>query len=249
MTAPDKIWTAPTDGKCHVGFDTKSMNYTIEYTRTALAQAAVAAAYEAAANKVDNFASHLGAEAFMFFLRDSLEAGRLATEVAKLFRIEAKAIRALATPDQIAALAAERAAIVTVNPLVWEREAPYHVARVFGGHYSIENWDAGSTLRGTFASGDYLTFMEAKAAAKADYDARIRSAITITNGDAEITRLRAVIAKDAAQMIEDQHKMHKAAEALREVIDFACALNNVAAGQNPEQLDRWSAALAEIGGA
>lgn len=33
MTAPDRIWTAPTDGKCHVGFDTKSMNYTIEYAR------------------------------------------------------------------------------------------------------------------------------------------------------------------------------------------------------------------------
>ena len=107
--------------------------------------------------------------------------------------------------------------------------------------------------RGPFVDGDNAAADEAISAwntrtdlAQADYDARIRSAITITSGDAEITRLRAVIAKDAAQMIEDQHKMHKAVEALREVIDFACALNNVAAGQNPEQLDRWSAALSAL---
>ena len=29
--APKRIWTAPTDGKCHVGFDTPSLNYTNEY--------------------------------------------------------------------------------------------------------------------------------------------------------------------------------------------------------------------------
>ena len=99
-------------------------------------QAAVAAAYEAAAQAV-------GWEAYVAdtspqYLSD-WQRGLVAGQQAMC-----KAIRALATPDQIAALAAERVA-----------------------------------------------------------------------DQAEITRLRAVIAKDAAQMIEDQHKMHKAAEALR----------------------------------
>ena len=29
--APKRIWTATTDGKCHVGFDSPSLNYTHEY--------------------------------------------------------------------------------------------------------------------------------------------------------------------------------------------------------------------------
>lgn len=33
MTAPNVIWTASTDGKCHVGFDTPSANYTNRYIR------------------------------------------------------------------------------------------------------------------------------------------------------------------------------------------------------------------------
>ena len=37
MTAPERIWTAPTDGECHVGFDTPSVNYTTEYIRADLA--------------------------------------------------------------------------------------------------------------------------------------------------------------------------------------------------------------------
>lgn len=31
MAGPDRIWTASTDGTCHVGFDTPSLNYTNEY--------------------------------------------------------------------------------------------------------------------------------------------------------------------------------------------------------------------------
>ena len=31
--APERIWTASTEGKCHVGFDNPSMNYTNEYIR------------------------------------------------------------------------------------------------------------------------------------------------------------------------------------------------------------------------
>ena len=34
--APETIWTAPTSGRCHVGFDTMSMNYTVEYRRADL---------------------------------------------------------------------------------------------------------------------------------------------------------------------------------------------------------------------
>jgi hypothetical protein len=34
--APERIWTASTEGKCRVGFDTPSMNYTIEYIRADL---------------------------------------------------------------------------------------------------------------------------------------------------------------------------------------------------------------------
>ena len=31
MDAPERIWTAPTKGECHVGFASPSMNYTIEW--------------------------------------------------------------------------------------------------------------------------------------------------------------------------------------------------------------------------
>ena len=80
--------------------------------RTDLSQASVAAALEAAAMKNDNFAAHLQAEAFMFLLRDVSEATRLASEVAKLFKVEANAIRALITDRDRDALAAHVAAEV-----------------------------------------------------------------------------------------------------------------------------------------
>ena len=44
MIAPERIWTASTDGKCHVGFDTPSMNYTNEYIRKDASDTAIAAA-------------------------------------------------------------------------------------------------------------------------------------------------------------------------------------------------------------
>ena len=46
MTAPERIWTASTNGKCHVGFDTPSLNYVNEYVRADLST--YAAGYEAA---------------------------------------------------------------------------------------------------------------------------------------------------------------------------------------------------------
>ena len=48
MGAPERIWTASTEGKCHVGFDTPSMNYTIEYIRADLAAPDLAELVEAA---------------------------------------------------------------------------------------------------------------------------------------------------------------------------------------------------------
>lgn len=75
------------------------------------------------------------------------------------------------------ALSATRTA---VKPLEWSSEPPYSVARVFEfkGFYSTERVDAGvCELRGTFCNGDYPTAQEAKAAAQADYERRILSAL------------------------------------------------------------------------
>ncbi len=41
MTAPERIWTASTNGKCHVGFDAPSLNYTTEYVRADIHAAAL----------------------------------------------------------------------------------------------------------------------------------------------------------------------------------------------------------------
>ena len=117
MTAPDKIWheivTAKDMDELY-GFgispdDWNAANFE-EYTRADLAQAAVAAAYEAAAQAV-------GWEAYVAdtspqYLSDwqrGLVAGQQAMS---------KAIRALATPDQIAALAAKVDASQAPNPAV-----------------------------------------------------------------------------------------------------------------------------------
>lgn len=86
----------------------------------------------------------------------------------------------------------------------------------------------------------------ALAAVRAADQAEIELLLKNHNGmSAEITRLRAVIAKDAAQMIDDQHKLDKAVEALRYVADShpgACTdTNGVVA--------KARAVLAEIGGA
>jgi hypothetical protein len=85
---------------------------------------------------------------------------------------------ALSEAPEVQALideAVERA--TRVKPLVWGHEAPYQIARVFGGHYSIESWEGGFDLRGNFINRSYLTLEAAKAAAQADYEARIRAAI------------------------------------------------------------------------
>lgn len=104
MTAPDKIWAAcpvhsAIDGSIVPGTYTAKGDWCFrhEYTRTDLVQAAVAAAYEAAAQvAIDR--KGFGSDAALVHPYDK-------GYVAACDAI-ATAIRALATPDQIAALAA-----------------------------------------------------------------------------------------------------------------------------------------------
>ena len=100
--------------------------------------------------------------------------------------IIARLTAALATPDQIAALAADRAATVTVKPLVWVQS---HLAswnddwHTVPTAYSIRYADENGWKWSTCGGFGYCHSAEAaKAAAQADYDARIRAAITITSG-------------------------------------------------------------------
>jgi len=79
---------------------------------------------------------------------------------------------------------APKPAEVRVKGLEWSWEPPYSVVRAMGGHYAVERWedDAGSphfdligpfvTKRDGFSSAD-----DAKAAAQADYERRILSAL------------------------------------------------------------------------
>jgi len=194
-------------------------------------QAAAAAAYEAAARVVD----------------PSSPAESCTCQACNERKWCAQSIRALATPDQIAALAAERAATVTVKPLEWVKDtmpnaAPqrYRAATHDGtGDYSVsgsKNSDAWQWFRnGYFVDGHQhhkpMPLDAAKAAAQADYDARIRSAITITSGT-------------------DSAKMHKAVEALRESVLAIQYLDERApSGTTPPTLAKITAVLAEIGGA
>jgi hypothetical protein len=72
---------------------------------------------------------------------------------------------------------------IKVKPLEWRPEPPYHVARVFGNVYAVEAWDGGATLSGVGGRRDFNTLSEAKAAAQADYEARILSALAPQVGD------------------------------------------------------------------
>ncbi|MFG1302662.1 hypothetical protein V5F34_00785 [Xanthobacter autotrophicus] len=73
---------------------------------------------------------------------------------------------------------------VVVKPLEWSWEPPYSVARALGGHYAVEQWEGarGSfhfDLIGTFLTkhDGFASHDEAKAAAQADYERRILSAL------------------------------------------------------------------------
>ena len=76
---------------------------------------------------------------------------------------------------------------VTVKPLEWTREHPFHTARTDFGFYSVEPVDYRVPyfeLKGTFIwpSQKYPTFEGAKSAAQADFEARIMSALATTEG-------------------------------------------------------------------
>ena len=65
-----------------------------------------------------------------------------------------------------------------MRPLEWVSEPPFHVARVtFGNHYAIEVNEDGVLLRGSMVNRAFHSFSAAKAAAQADYEQRIRSAL------------------------------------------------------------------------
>ena len=59
MTAPERIWTASTNGKCHVGFDAPSLNYTNEYVRADLAAAMREAALREAVKSLRDWQNNL----------------------------------------------------------------------------------------------------------------------------------------------------------------------------------------------
>jgi hypothetical protein len=86
-----------------------------------------------------------------------------------------------------------------VRPLEWSWESPFHVARVLNGHYAIEKWEGVDRydLIGTFLClrGAFVTLAEAKAAAEADYRARIASALNLDPILSEIKRMREALAQ------------------------------------------------------
>jgi hypothetical protein len=86
-----------------------------------------------------------------------------------------------------AALEVEQPVSVEIKPLEWRSEAPYHVARVFGGIYAVEAWDGGVTLSGIPGRRDFKDIEAAKAAAQQDYETRIRSAIVATPSSTRIS--------------------------------------------------------------
>ena len=192
MTAPDKIWATEDaenfgEDKFHTAHG--PMKGLTEYTRTSLAQAAVAAAYEAAAQVAGNRWAARKEHAAHLYEMDYPEAkidSKIVSGKADEAEMIASHIRALATPDQSAALAAKRAATVTVKPLVWVQS---HLAswnddwHTVPTAYSIRYADENGWKWSTCSGFGYCHSAEAaKAAAQADYDARIRAAITIASG-------------------------------------------------------------------
>jgi len=73
-----------------------------------------------------------------------------------------------------------------VKPLEWHWDPPYSTARAICGHYAVERWEdyAGLfhfDLIGSFITkrDEFSTLAEAKSAAQADYEQRIRSALVL----------------------------------------------------------------------
>lgn len=76
-----------------------------------------------------------------------------------------------------------------IKPLEWRAEPPYHVARIFGNLYAIEPWEGKATLSGVGGLREFNTVSEAKAAAQADYERRVRSILVDTaKSDADLIK-------------------------------------------------------------
>lgn len=124
-------------------------------------------------------ASNSGAEAMREaaarHLRDMAETSNLPLDAALLQRA-AREVASLPLPTPGALASPWR-----VRKLIWSWQDPYHVSR--GAHYTIENGEGGALLWGLLVhgrcveAGRFATVGEAKAAAQADFEARIRSAI------------------------------------------------------------------------
>ena len=135
MTAPDKIWAtedAENFGEDKFHTTHGPMKGLTEYTRTDLTQAAVAAAYEAAAQAIEKEASNIRlGRAVAYRMEDDAAKETAALILGSLGRVTS-AIRALATPDQTAALAASQDTITLPRA---EVEALMEAAQL------VSDWD------------------------------------------------------------------------------------------------------------
>lgn len=89
--------------------------------------------------------------------------------------------------NMTAGLAPAPAGEPAIKALEWRREVPHSVARALGGHYAIERHEGGVDLMGTFIGTrrGFKSVTAAKAAAQADYEARIRAALTAPSASAQ----------------------------------------------------------------
>ncbi len=92
--------------------------------------------------------------------------------------------RALSSKDATAAIAALPAATVRVKPLAWDNDEPSCVSLCPFGEYVVQDEDVDGwglwtpdQIDGDDAFAFYTSHEAAKAAAQADYEARIRSAL------------------------------------------------------------------------
>lgn len=102
---PERIWTASTNGKCHVGFDTPSLNYTNEYVRADLAHPAplaeaLAVPTDAARDVLAERARQVSAEGWTPEHDDAYQAGDLADAAACYARGEPRMDRDWTAPRE-----------------------------------------------------------------------------------------------------------------------------------------------------
>ncbi|MFG1302666.1 hypothetical protein V5F34_00805 [Xanthobacter autotrophicus] len=127
-------------------------------------------------------------------MTETIDTAALAEEIATEIEVDllgrpGKGVMLCLSGAQARALAALLRGVADgpkVKPLEWSWEPPYSVARALGGHYAVERWEGarGSDhfdLIGTFLTrhDGFSSLDEAKSAAQADYEHRIRSALVL----------------------------------------------------------------------